>query len=208
MLLVVGLAFHELREVLPAAAISYFAFLYIGVTLGELSLVGVQRNGRILIFVFLVTVWSGDIFAYYVGKSIGRHKMAPVVSPKKTWEGTIASTLGAILVSATLFHYLPQISRALVHLDALPSSSILYQGAQVYPTSWLLGALFGLFVNIAAQLGDLVESALKRGAGVKDSGNLLPGHGGVLDRIDAMLLACPVLYFFSSSILIAINHKP
>jgi phosphatidate cytidylyltransferase len=207
-LLAAGLAFQELREALPAAAISYFAFLYIGYTLGEVSLTGHFRNGRLLIFIFLVTVWSGDIFAYYVGKSIGRHKFAPVVSPKKTWEGTIASTVGAVLVSIVLFHYLPQISKALVHLDAIPSSSVLYAGAPVYGTSWLLAAFFGLCVNITAQLGDLVESALKRGAGVKDSGTLLPGHGGILDRIDAMLLACPVLWFFSTSILNALNHHP
>jgi phosphatidate cytidylyltransferase len=206
MLLAIGLAFQELSEALPAAAISYFAFLYIGFTLGEVSLIGHIDNGRILIFVFLLVVWSGDIFAYYVGKSIGRHKFAPIVSPKKTWEGTIASTLGAILVSVVLFRYLPQIGKGLVHLDVLPSSSILYASAPVYGAGWMLAAFFGLCVNAAAQLGDLVESALKRGAGVKDSGTLLPGHGGVLDRIDAMLLACPVLWFFSFVLLKVINH--
>ncbi len=128
------------------------------------------------------------------------------MSPKKTWEGTIASTVGAILVSVLLFRYLPQIGKGLVHLDVLPSSSILYASAPVYGAGWILAALFGLCVNVSAQLGDLVESALKRGAGVKDSGTLLPGHGGVLDRIDAMLLACPVLWFFSFKLLKVINH--
>lgn len=208
LLLVLGLLLKDLRSSLPVAAISYLGFVYIAITLGTISLIGHDQNGRVLVFVFLLVVWSGDVFAYYVGRSLGRHKLAPAISPGKTWEGTVASTIGAIVVSVVLFHYLHGIGRLLVKLDSLPSNSVMYADAPIYPVAWWLAAAFGLCVNIAAQLGDLVESALKRGAGVKDSGTLLPGHGGVLDRIDAMLLAAPVLWFFAPALYKAIIHKP
>lgn len=205
-LLAGALSFRELRQALPSAAISYFAFLYVAVTLGEISLVGHERNGRLIVFVFLLVVWSGDIFAYYIGRSFGRNRLAPTISPKKTWEGTIASTCGAILISILLFRFIPEIGNSLVHLNALPSRSVMYADAGAhFPPVWL-AAFFGLCVNLAAQIGDLMESALKRGAGVKDSGTLLPGHGGVLDRIDAMLVAAPVLWFFAPILYKAINY--
>ncbi len=206
-LLLLGLLLKDLRQALPAAAISYLGFVYIAVTLGEISLIGHWEDGRVLVFVFLVIVWSGDTFAYYVGRAFGRHKLAETISPKKTWEGAIASTVGAVIVAVLLFHYIHQLGNVLVKLDSLPSQSVLYAEARIYPAPWWLAALFGLCVNIAAQLGDLVESVLKRGAGVKDSGTLLPGHGGILDRIDAMLLAAPVLWFFHLPLYQAIIHK-
>jgi phosphatidate cytidylyltransferase len=208
LLLALGLFLKDLRSSLPVAAISYLGFVYIAITLGEISLMGHQPNGRILVFVFLLAVWSGDVFAYYVGRSLGRHKLAPAISPGKTWEGAVASTLGAILVSVLLFRYIHGIGNLLVKLDSFPSNSIMYADAPIYAVSWWLAAAFGVCVNIAAQLGDLVESALKRGAGVKDSGTLLPGHGGILDRIDAMLLAAPVLWFFYPALYKAIIHRP
>jgi phosphatidate cytidylyltransferase len=208
LLLALGLVLKDLRSALPVAAISYLGFVYIGVTLGEISLLGQVKNGRVLVFVFLLAVWSGDIFAYYVGRAIGAHKLAQTISPKKTWEGAIASTVGSVIVSLLLFRYIHQIGNVLVKLDSLPSQSVLYTDARIYPAAWWLAAIFGFCVNIAAQLGDLVESALKRGAGVKDSGTLLPGHGGILDRIDAMLLAAPVLWFFYPALYNAIIHKP
>jgi phosphatidate cytidylyltransferase len=208
LLLVLGLFLKDLRSTLPVAAISYFGFAYIAITLGEISLVGHDGNGRVLVFVFLLVVWSGDVFAYYVGRSLGQHKLAPTVSPGKTWEGAVASMLGAIVVSIVLFRYIHGIGNLLVKLDSLPSNSIMYADAPIYAVPLWLAAVFGACVNIAAQLGDLAESALKRGAGVKDSGTLLPGHGGVLDRIDAMLLAAPVLWFFHPALYKAIIHKP
>jgi phosphatidate cytidylyltransferase len=204
-LVVLGMFLWQMREALPAAAFSYFGFIYLAYTLGAISLVGHFTDGRILVFVFLLVVWSGDIFAYYTGRAFGRHKLAQTISPKKTWEGAIASTIGAILVSMILFRYIHSIGSTLVRLDALPSQSEFYAMQLHAPAAWWLAAAFGLFVNIAAQLGDLAESALKRGADVKDSGNLLPGHGGILDRIDAMLFAAPVLWFFDVVILKAIN---
>ncbi len=208
LLLIMGLAFKDLRQALPSAGISYLAFPYIAIALGAISLIGHYENGRVLVFVFLLVIWSGDIFAFYVGRAFGKHKLAESISPKKTWEGAIASTLGAMIVSIFLFRYLHSIGNVLVRLDSFPSQSVLYTDARIYPVVWWLAALFGLCVNVAAQFGDLVESALKRGAGVKDSGNLLPGHGGILDRIDAMLLAAPVLWFFRVILYQAIIHKP
>jgi phosphatidate cytidylyltransferase len=197
LLLLRGLALKDLRQALPAAAISYLGFLYISVPLGELSWTGHNFvYGRILVFVFLVTVWSGDIFAYYAGRAFGRHKLAPSISPGKTWEGAIASAIGAVIICVVLFRYINAFDNKSVFLDSVYSRHFSSVDVVILPTPLWLAAIFGLCVNVAAQLGDLTESALKRGAGVKDSGTLLPGHGGILDRIDAMLLAAPVLWFF------------
>jgi len=207
-LVALGMFLWPMKDVLPAAAFSYFGFIYVALTLGEVSTIGHFENGRVTVFVFLLVVWSGDIFAYYVGRAFGRHKMAEMISPKKTWEGAIASTAGAVLVSVVLFHYIHSLGTVLVKLHALPSQSILFTDIRLYAPGWQLSAVFGLLVNIAAQLGDLAESAFKRGADVKDSGTLLPGHGGLLDRIDAMLFAAPVLWFFYPALYIALRHQP
>jgi phosphatidate cytidylyltransferase len=159
-----------------------------------------------MVFVFLVVVWSGDIFAYYAGRAFGRNKLAPSISPGKTVEGALASLCGATFVSIVLFHFIVGIGKSLVFLDAMPSRSVMYADVGASAPSIWLAVLFGISVNVAAQMGDLMESALKRGAGVKDSGTLLPGHGGVLDRIDAMLIAAPVLWFFWPVLYNAINH--
>ncbi len=177
-------------------------------TLGVISTIGHFENGRITVFIFLIVVWSGDIFAYYIGRAFGKHKLAETISPKKTWEGAIASTVGAVLVSVVLFHYIVALGTLLVEFHALPSRSLLFADIYLYAPDWRLAATFGLLVNIAAQLGDLAESAFKRGADIKDSGTLLPGHGGLLDRIDAMLFAAPVLWFFYLSLYQALRHQP
>jgi phosphatidate cytidylyltransferase len=207
-LVALGMFLWPMKDVLPAAAFSYFGFIYVALTLGEISTIGHFENGRVTVFVFLLVVWSGDIFAYYIGRSFGRHKLAQTISPKKTWEGAIASTVGAIMVSVVLFHYIHSLGTALVKLHALPSESLLFTDIRLYAPGWQLAAMFGFVVNIAAQLGDLAESAFKRGADVKDSGTLLPGHGGLLDRIDAMLFAAPVLWFFYPALYMALRHQP
>jgi phosphatidate cytidylyltransferase len=207
-LVALGMFLWPMKDVLPAAAFSYFGFIYVALTLGEISAIGHYGNGRVTVFVFLIVVWSGDIFAYYIGRSFGRHKMAETISPKKTWEGAIASTAGAVLVSVVLFHYIHSLGTVLVKLHALPSESLLFTDIRLYAPGWQLAAMFGLLVNISAQLGDLAESAFKRGADVKDSGTLLPGHGGLLDRIDAMLFAAPVLWFFYPALYMALRHQP
>jgi phosphatidate cytidylyltransferase len=171
-----------LERVLRDAASSLFCLVYIGFTLSTLPLIGGQEGGPSLLLLLLCVVWCGDIAALYVGKSLGRRKLAPKLSPNKTWEGTVASIAGSLLVTLVLVQLAKYLAGRGIGLLSYPGSI----------WNWLLLALV---LNIAAQLGDLAESALKRGASVKDSGTLLPGHGGVLDRIDALLLAAPVLWY-------------
>jgi phosphatidate cytidylyltransferase len=124
----------------------------------------------------LMVNWIGDTGAYYVGKNFGRHKLAPAVSPGKSWEGAAASAITGVVFGLV---YLPLTIRG---------------------TSLLSAGLLAFAANAAGQVGDLAESALKRGAGVKDSGTLLPGHGGLLDRVDSTMFALPVLYALVSSL--------
>jgi phosphatidate cytidylyltransferase len=169
-----------LERVLRDTAFSIFPLLYIGLTLATLPLLWVQSNGpSLLIFLFCV-VWTGDTVALYVGRNFGRHKLAPQISPNKSWEGSAGSLAGSLLIAVLLFFLSRGVeSRAVLH----------------YPGSLLRWLLLAILLNVFAQVGDLVESAIKRGAGVKDSGAMLPGHGGILDRIDALLLAAPVLWY-------------
>jgi phosphatidate cytidylyltransferase len=175
-----------MNRVLPDAAYSVFGMLYIGVPLTTLPLLSEQENGpSLLLFLFFV-VWAGDIAALYIGRAFGRRKLAPAISPGKTWEGSIASVAGSVLVALLLLEIAAALSRG--NFGKL-SSLLSFPGSIA---GWLGLAVM---LNIAAQVGDLVESAIKRGAGVKDSGSILPGHGGVLDRIDALLVAAPVLWY-------------
>ncbi len=168
-------------QVLPAASAAVFALIYTGWSLTTLPLIAAQGNGPSLLLFLFLSVWSGDIAAYYVGRNFGKRKLTRL-SPGKTWEGTLASIAGTVLVTALLLF-------AAAALNRKGMEGLSYPGP---PARTLL---LSVLLNIAAQLGDLLESALKRGAGVKDSGTLLPGHGGVLDRIDALLLAAPVLWY-------------
>lgn len=158
-------------EALPAAGMSSSGLLLVALPLTyAIRLHASGTDGpRLLMFVLVIT-WVGDTAAYFVGRAIGKHPLAPVLSPKKSWEGTIASILGALLVAVVFARWF------------------------IVPLPHLLAmAVVG---NIAGQAGDLLESAYKRSAGVKDSGSLLPGHGGVLDRIDALILAIPVVWYY------------
>ena len=175
-----------LNRVLPDTTFSVFGVLYIGVPLTTLPLLSEQENGpSLLLFLFFV-VWAGDIAALYVGRAWGRRKLAPHISPAKTWEGSIASIAGSVLIAFLLILLAGELARG--NFGKL-SSLLSFPGSMM---AWLVLAAI---LNVAAQVGDLVESAIKRGAGVKDSGTLLPGHGGVLDRIDALLVAAPVLWY-------------
>ena len=193
--LTVAMRRGELREGYPAAAAAVFAFAYVGLPMAMLVQLRQQWAGAFYLLYLLLVVWAGDIFAYFVGKAIGRHLMAPRISPKKTWEGAVASVVASVGVGWLLFHY------------ALPISSFLLRVGLIERRDGLFGLeqpaigpviLLTIVLNIAAQLGDLVESLIKRGANVKDSGAILPGHGGMLDRIDALLFAAPVLWFYAA----------
>jgi phosphatidate cytidylyltransferase len=158
-------------EALPAAGISASGLLLVAFPLTyTIRLHGYSSDGPKLLMFALVITWVGDTSAYFAGRAFGKHLMAPVLSPKKTWEGTVASLFGALLVAVVFAKFL---NVPLPHLLAMAAVG-----------------------NFAGQAGDLLESAYKRSAGVKDSGSLLPGHGGVLDRIDALILAIPVVWYY------------
>ncbi len=193
-LLTIGMARHDLATAYPAAAASFFALGYCGIPLLLLANVRQQWAGAFLILYLFLVVWTGDTAAYYVGRAIGKHKLAPRVSPGKSIEGGIASFLASIAIGIIAFHNARAISEFLMSIHLIDQ----WQGYMAPPPSTLQIVLLSGTLNIVAQLGDLVESLLKRGAGVKDSGSLLPGHGGVLDRIDALLFAAPVLWFYAA----------
>jgi phosphatidate cytidylyltransferase len=162
---------RPLVETLSSAGISSSALLLVAFPLSfAVPMHSSPWQGPRLVLFTLVITWAADTGAYFVGRAVGKHPLAPHISPKKTWEGSVGGLAGSLLV-AYLFHwwlYIP-----VPHLLAMAT----------------LG-------NIAGQMGDLLESACKRSAGVKDSGGLLPGHGGVLDRIDALILCIPVIWYY------------
>jgi phosphatidate cytidylyltransferase len=162
---------RPLVEALPAAGISASGFILVAFPLSfAVRVHGTGRQGPLFLLFTLVIVWVSDTAAYFVGRSIGKHALAPHLSPKKTWEGTVAGFFGSLVVAFVFVRWLN------------------------VPLPHLLGmAAVG---NVAGQAGDLLESAYKRSAGIKDSGSLLPGHGGVLDRIDALILAIPVVWYY------------
>ncbi len=173
-----------LPRVLPESAAGLFALFYIAYPMSLIPRILALEEGTVLLLFLFLCVWCGDIAALYVGKNFGRRRLAPSLSPNKTWEGSIASVLGSVLFGMGLILVGNWLSARDVRYLRLTTSE-----------PWWYFLLLAIVLNVAAQLGDLVESALKRGVGVKDSGTLLPGHGGVLDRIDALLLAAPVLWF-------------
>jgi len=179
----------------PAAAAATFGFVDVAVPLAMLVQLRQQGSGAFLILYLLIVVWMGDTVAYYTGRALGRHKLAPRISPGKTWEGTLGSLVGAIVCGTLVFAYSRPISSGLISAGLLtPGQAYL---PPLMPPLWHFAALSAA-INVAAQIGDLAESLIKRGAGVKDSGTILPGHGGMLDRIDALLFAAPVLWYYAA----------
>jgi len=193
--LTVGMRRGDMSSALPAAMASTVAFAYIALPLGFLVQVRQQWSGAFLLLFLLLIVWAGDVFAYFVGSSLGRHLMSPRISPKKTWEGAFASLVASLIVGGLLYNYALPISSALLNAHLIERRDGFF-ALQKPPLAQAL--LLSAAINIAAQLGDLVESLIKRGAGVKDSGAILPGHGGMLDRIDALLFAAPVLWYYAA----------
>jgi|HubBroStandDraft_1064217.scaffolds.fasta_scaffold285860_2 phosphatidate cytidylyltransferase len=169
-----ALRLPDLTEGLPAAATLLLGVVYV---FGSLRCaIELRAIDRYWVFFALSLNWVGDIAALYVGQMIGRHRLAPRISPAKSWEGSIASVAASVIYGAV---YFPRL------LPSMPLAE---------------GLGLTVLANIAGQFGDLCESALKRGAGVKDSGNLLPGHGGWLDRLDSSLFALPVVYWLVNAI--------
>ena len=165
----------NLRDILPQVACAFLGAFY---TFAPWRFATELRHISVhLLFFALALSWAGDTAAYYAGRAFGKHKLAPEVSPKKSWEGAIASVIGSVVFG------------------------VLYLGYFMARLAWWEVAIIAATANIAGQFGDLAESAMKRGAGVKDSGTMLPGHGGMLDRVDSNLFALPIVYILYSFLL-------
>jgi phosphatidate cytidylyltransferase len=155
----------------PAMLYSLFGVIFVGWGLSHLVLLRSLDGGQWHILYLCAVIWVGDSIAMYVGKSLGWHKMAPTISPGKTWEGAAGCIFGCLLAAVLGIRFLmPQLA--------------LWQGL-----------VLGLVISLAAQVSDLSESLIKRYAGVKDSSGLIPGHGGLLDRLDSVLFAAPVFLY-------------
>lgn len=165
--LVISLRNRNLREIAPESACVVFGGFY--AFMPWRYAVDLRAVSPQILFFALALNWIGDSSAFYIGRAFGRHKLAPIVSPGKSWEGAIASVAGSALFGVVYLHYF------------LPSASP------------LIHIFLSVAGNVAGQVGDLAESAIKRGAGLKDSGTLLPGHGGILDRVDSSLFSLPVI---------------
>lgn len=171
-LVVHGVLFVMQKLTIDEAAVSFFGIIYIGFTLSSAVAIRLHmESGMYLIFLIFIIQWLTDTGAYLIGCNFGKHKLMPKISPKKSVEGAIGGIVFAV-ISALIFNLI-------FHL---------------LPLGYLL--LLAVVASILGQLGDLVESAFKRWAGVKDSGNLIPGHGGVLDRFDSFLFIAPFFYTF------------
>ena len=163
---------HDLSRSLVDVSVLIFGMLYIGFTLGHLLLIRALPDGIFLIFFVILVTWAGDTGAYYAGVSMGRTPLAPRISPNKTVEGLLGGCLLAVVVA-------------------------LIARAWFIPSFTIVDALvLGVMLTVAGLMGDLSESMFKRGAGVKDSGGLIPGHGGMLDRLDSLLLTAPTYYYY------------
>jgi phosphatidate cytidylyltransferase len=150
-----------------AAAFAIFYLAFLG---GFILLLAHDKDGLARIFTLVVLVSCNDTFAYLFGVLLGKHPLAPQISPKKTWEGLVGSIIATTIGSALVFEF------ALGH-------------------AWWIGAAIGLVAVVTATCGDLIESAVKRDLSIKDMGTILPGHGGILDRIDSVLFTGPAVWF-------------
>ena len=179
---IISILIYELIELpkshiseLSSLGIPLFGIVWIGWGFNYLTLIHNLNDGVLLLFFLLLTIWSSDSFAYFGGKRFGSTLLAPKISPKKTVEGSVCGVLASMLVGIIFSFFLPFF--------------------------WITGIFLAAIVAILGQLGDLVESKIKRLCGVKDSGSLFPGHGGVLDRVDGLLVTAPVFFYLMQIIL-------
>jgi len=177
--------FRRKRHVLENTATTFFAAVFVALAMSyfiKLQQLGYAGTGGHLggyaVLTVFIGVWTCDSLAYFVGSAIGKHKIFPRVSPNKSWEGSLAGMFGAIIVLLII-----------VRANWLPGLSDVD------------GLVLGLITGVAGQLGDFAESLVKRDVGVKDSSNLLPGHGGAWDRLDSILFAAPLSYLYLSLVL-------
>ncbi len=158
------------KDFIKRSTSAVFITFYLAVLGGFILLLANDADGALRIFTLVALIACNDTFAYFAGVLLGKHKLAPNISPKKSWEGLIGGAVAAIIGGAVIFHYL-------------------------FETNWIIGAAIGLMTVITATCGDLIESAIKRDLAIKDMSNLLPGHGGIMDRLDSALFTAPAVWF-------------
>jgi len=158
------------KDFIKRSTSAVFITFYLAVLGGFILLLANHPDGAMRIFALVALIACNDTFAYIAGVLLGKHKIAPSISPKKSWEGLIGGAIAAVIGGAAIFHYL-------------------------FETSWYVGAVIGLMMVVTATCGDLIESAIKRDLAIKDMSNLLPGHGGIMDRLDSALFTAPAVWF-------------
>ncbi len=158
------------KDFIKRSTSAVFITFYLAVLGGFILLLANHPDGATRIFALVALIACTDTFAYIAGVLSGKHKIAPSISPKKSWEGLIGGAIAAVIGGAAIFHYL-------------------------FETAWYVGALIGVMTVVTATCGDLIESAIKRDLAIKDMSNLLPGHGGIMDRLDSALFTAPAVWF-------------
>ena len=158
------------KDFIKRSTSAVFIIFYLSLLGGFILLLANHPDGAKRIFALVALIACNDTFAYFVGVLFGKHKIAPSISPKKSWEGLIGGAIAAIIGGAFIFHSL-------------------------FETTWVVGAAIGLMTVVTATCGDLIESAIKRDLAIKDMSNLLPGHGGIMDRLDSALFTAPAVWF-------------
>jgi phosphatidate cytidylyltransferase len=158
------------KDFIKRSTSAVFITFYLAVLGGFILLLANHPDGATRIFALVALIACNDTFAYIAGVLIGKHKIAPSISPKKSWEGLIGGAFAAVIGGSVIFHYL-------------------------FETAWYVGALIGVMTVVTATCGDLIKSAIKRDLAIKDMSNLLPGHGGIMDRLDSALFTAPAVWF-------------
>ena len=158
------------KEFIKRSTSAVFAVFYLAVLGGFILLVANDADGGKRILALVILISCNDTFAYFAGVLFGKHKMAPNISPKKSWEGLIGGLIASLIGGALVFHY-------------------------AFETAWYVGSAIGVMTVVTATCGDLIESAIKRDLAIKDMSNLLPGHGGIMDRLDSALFTAPAVWF-------------